>query len=119
MQREQRAMHSEPIDACHGGVGRLLCRVVMEEGESDVGIRFMHDDVLEPGASIGEHLHADDEEIYFVVEGSGTMILDGAQRPIGPGDVSLVKRGHTHGIVNSQDGPMRLIVVCVEPSGTG
>jgi oxalate decarboxylase/phosphoglucose isomerase-like protein (cupin superfamily) len=33
-----------------------------------------------------------------------------------PGDVSVVKRGHSHGIVNSGDGKMRLIVVGFQPA---
>ena len=42
-----------------------------------------------------------------MVDGYGTMILDGQPFEMGPGDVSLVKPGHTHGLVNSSDGPMR------------
>lgn len=103
------------ITACHEGIGDLLCRTILREGDSGVGIRFVHDDVLEPGASIGEHEHTDDEELYLVVSGHGTMIMDGVPTPIGPGDASLVKRGHTHGLINGPDEPMRLIVVCVAP----
>ena len=76
-------------------------------------IRFMHDDRLEPGATIGEHVHADTEEIYFVAEGAGTLILDGERFPIGAGDVSVVRRHHAHGLMNAPDRPMRLLVVCV------
>ncbi len=119
MLRRQSEMKAAVLADCHDGTGKLDCRTVLAGGDSELGIRFMHDDVIEPGASIGEHLHRDDEEVYFVVEGRGTMILDGQKSPIGPGDVSLVRRGHTHGLVNSPAGPMRLIVFCVRPPAAG
>lgn len=78
-----------------------------------MGVQWMHDDIFPPGASIGEHRHDGEEEIYFVVEGTGTMILDGRPFPLGPGDVSVVQSSHTHGLINSNEGAMRLIVVCI------
>ena len=115
MLRRRSEMPCDAVERCHDGEGALSCRKVLGGGDSDVGIAFMHDDVLEPGARIGEHRHDGNEEIYFVVEGCGTMLLDGESFPIGPGDVSLVQSGHTHGIVNSPDGEMRLLVLCVDP----
>ena len=114
MIRRKSEMTERETDNCHDGSGKIAIRTVLEQGDSQVGIRFMHDDVLEPGATIGEHPHEGTEEIYFVVEGHGRMILDGESVPIGPGDISLVERGHSHGIVNSGDAPMRLLVIGVE-----
>ena len=98
---------------CHDGKGDLQAWLVLGRTDSQQGVQWMHDDTLPAGVSIGEHRHDGNEEIYYVVEGKGTMFLDGASFPIGPGDVSVVHPGHTHGLVNSKDGPMRLIVVCV------
>ncbi|MBN1671008.1 MAG: cupin domain-containing protein [Kiritimatiellae bacterium] len=114
MIRRKDEMNERPIENCHEGTGVLMCRTVLKGGDSEVGIRFMHDDILEPGATIGEHPHEGTEEIYFVVEGQGMMVMDGRRFPIGPGDVSLVERGHTHGIVNSDEAPMRLLVIGVK-----
>jgi uncharacterized cupin superfamily protein len=104
-------MQARTITDCHDGSGNLECRLVLDAADMDGCLRFMHDDLLEPGAVIGEHRHKEDEEIYFVVDGHGTMIVDGEEFAIGPGDVSVCHRGHSHGIRNSVDGPMRLIVV--------
>jgi len=114
MLRSRADMQNACFDNCHDGQGRIAAHIVLDASDSNLGIRFMHDDVLEPGAGIGEHLHKGNEEVYFVVEGHGTMILDGQEHPFGPGDVSVVKSGHTHGLVNSAKGPMRLLVFCVE-----
>jgi oxalate decarboxylase/phosphoglucose isomerase-like protein (cupin superfamily) len=120
MQRNAADTLPHEIPQCHGGIGTALCRVVMDESEtpppSEVGIRFVHETTLPPGASVGEHPHNDDEELYFVTRGRGEMIIDGARQPIGPGDCSLVRRGHTHGLINTGDTPLTFIVVCVEPA---
>ncbi len=117
MLRRQSDMKLGVLADCHDGRGNVHCRTVLGRDDSGLGVRFMHDDVIEPGASIGEHRHQHDEEVYFVVEGRGTMLLDGQRFPIGPGDVSVVRPGHSHGLVNSPDSPMRLIVFCVGPQG--
>ena len=104
------------IDGCHEGSGKLVCASLLPEMPREAGkrngFRFVHDDVLEPGAVIGEHEHRGNEEIYLVLEGSGTAILDGEEHAVGPGDMYVCLHGHTHGIRNSADAPMRLLVVC-------
>ena len=114
MFRRADEMRSREIEACHDGQGKLLCRTVLERGDSDLGIQFMHSAILEPGAIIGEHPHDASEEVYLVIEGKGIMILDGDRFPIGPGDVCLVESGHSHGIINAPETEMWLLVICVK-----
>ncbi len=107
-----------PIENCHGGTGTVTCSSLLPKEKAEAGgglFRFVHDDVLEPGATIAEHLHEGDEELYLVLEGSGTALLDGERRAVGPGDAYLCLDGHTHGIENSADAPMRLLVACAAP----
>lgn len=111
MLRRQQDMELKELVACHGGMGKISSRDVLVDQDSELGVRFMHDDLIEPGATVGEHIHDDGEEIYFVVEGKGTIILDGREYPIEAGDVSLVRRGHSHGLKNSPYASMRLIVI--------
>lgn len=106
------SMGSFDTESCHGGEGRLVgIEALADYDRRGPGIRFVHDDTLAPGASIGEHLHEGDEEIYLVLEGRGTMLVDGAPHEIRPGDLCITRSGHTHGLVNSPDSPMRLLVV--------
>lgn len=104
------------FDGCHEGSGKLVCASLMPalpgEPGGRCGFRFVHDDVLEPGATIGEHKHEGNEEFYLVLEGTGTAILDGQEYAVGPGDMYICRDGHTHGIRNSPEAPMRLVVVC-------
>jgi mannose-6-phosphate isomerase-like protein (cupin superfamily) len=116
MFRKRKDMEQKTLFNCHDGVGDVLCTYLLRAGDSQSGIRFVHDDIIQPGSSIGEHEHIGEEELYYILEGHGTMILDGEPLPIGPGDVSLVRSGHTHGLINTGDHDMRLLVLCVKPS---
>ena len=100
------------IDGCHGGFGKLNCASLLSEAWKQAGGRFqfVHDDLLEPGTTIAEHLHEGDEELYIVLEGSGIALLDGERYEVGPGDAYICRSGHTHGIENG-NAPLRMIVV--------
>jgi mannose-6-phosphate isomerase-like protein (cupin superfamily) len=110
MIRYRKDMYTEDCDNCHEGVGRLALHVVLD-GKEQTDITFMHDDILEPGVTIGEHLHEGSAEIYFVADGEGIMIVDGKEYPISNGDVSWCNSGHSHGIKNSTKSAMRLLVI--------
>ena len=65
-----------------------------------------------PGAEIGVHTHANDnEEIYVIVGGSGVMYLDGDLFMVGAGDVVINAPGGTHGLRNTSDADLKLIVI--------
>lgn len=103
-----------PIENCHGGKGALICREILGEYERLArGIKFIHDNVLEPGVSIGEHRHDDDEEAYVILEGEGMMLVDGESTSVAAGDICLTRPGHSHSLVNTGPTPMRLLVVGV------
>jgi mannose-6-phosphate isomerase-like protein (cupin superfamily) len=107
-------MTRKPLNECHGGQGALDWVSVLG-GEQLKGrhLRFMHDDVLPPGVSIGVHGHKDNEEYYYIVSGKGVMTLDGKEFEVGPGDVTAVFAGGSHGLENRGDEDLRIIVVCV------
>ncbi len=96
---------------CHNGTGLTKARIVLGRDDTASDIRFIHDDILPPGASIGEHPHDDTEELYYIVSGRGTMILDGKEYAAGPGDIAICSPGHSHGIVNSGETDLNLIVL--------
>ncbi len=104
-------LHRGPLDKCHGGVGTLDFTVVMDGRECDgQALRFLHDDVLPPGVSIGVHAHKH-EEHYYVLSGRGKMTLDGQVHDVGPGDVASVYAGGSHGLMNDGTEDLRLIVI--------
>ena len=66
---------------------------------------------IPPKASIGVHTHVEDEEVVTCIKGSGKLIIDGEVKPFMPMDISLVKSGRNHSIVN--DSSEDLIVLAV------
>ena len=100
------------IPHCHGGSGSLLCREYLGDYQRPgAGLTFVHDDLLDPGSSIGLHRHAGDEEVYVILEGNGHMEIDGNKVPVHAGDACITRDGERHSLRNSGDGPMRILVV--------
>ena len=56
---------------------------------------------LEPGASVGYHLHADNEEVYFIMSGEGLYTEENETQHVKAGDIMLCRMGRSHGIGNS------------------
>lgn len=50
------------------------------------------------GGSTQRHYHKLSEEIYFVLEGTGDMEIDGTTQPVGPGDGILIPPGAWHSL---------------------
>ena len=98
---------------CHDGEGDLACRLVLEKPDTaGRRVKFVHDDILLPGVSIGVHRHEHDEEYYYILSGKGTMTLDGRTFEVGPGDIAAVYPGGAHGLANTGAEDLRLIVFC-------
>jgi len=87
---------------CHDGEGTLFCKSLLD-GLGSMRFPFMHSDVIPEGVSIGDHLHADNEEIYYLVSGKGILTYDGERHDMLPGDISLCLEGHTHGFTAIED----------------
>jgi mannose-6-phosphate isomerase-like protein (cupin superfamily) len=68
---------------------------------------------LDPGAMVGEHVHASNEEIYWIVSGSGVFRDDGIEMPASPGDMLLTLKGHRHGLRNTGSEPLVFLAVVV------
>ena len=67
---------------------------------------------LEPGRSTRRHYHAANEEIYLIIEGSGSLEVDGDTRDVGPGDAILIAPGAWHELTAGPDAT-RLLCCCV------
>ena len=94
----------------HDGTREIsFARVLEREGAP---LRFMDLVTVPPGADIGLHTHAsDNEEIYVIVSGTGRMTLDGEEFQVNPGDVVVNRPGGTHGLQNGSGEEMRIVVI--------
>ncbi len=100
----------EPKLNIRGGVGSARGVDLLRAGDME-GILSLGRTTLEPGSTIGEHAHPNTEDLYLILEGHGTGVLDGQRFPVGPGDLFIVKAGGSHGLINDSDGPLTFLGV--------
>ena len=68
---------------------------------------------LETGRATERHYHAQTEEIYFLLEGTGEIELDGERRRVEPGDAVLIPPGTWHQITAVD--ALRFLCCCAPP----
>ena len=93
-----------------GGLGAARGVEFLKEGDMD-GVLSLGRTTLEPGATIGVHSHPDTNDLYLILEGRGTGVLNGEHFPVGPGDLFLVKAGGSHGLINDSEAPLTFLGV--------
>lgn len=69
---------------------------------------------LDPGRATQRHYHRRSEEIYLVLEGGGSMELDGEEQEVHPGEAILIPSGAWHRITAGAAG-IRFLCCCVPP----
>ncbi len=70
---------------------------------------------FEPGQAHALHAHHGMDKIYYVLEGEGVFLLEGAELPMRPGDMLVAPDGVPHGVRNG--GEARLAVLAVLAPG--
>jgi mannose-6-phosphate isomerase-like protein (cupin superfamily) len=64
--------------------------------------------VLHPGSAIGYHLQKEDE-VYYIISGTGEMQMNGKTFPVKAGDAILTRPGSSHGL--KQVGKDDLVII--------
>ena len=68
---------------------------------------------LEPGCSIGFHVHEKDAELFYILRGTAEYNDGGEIRTVTAGDVTICPTGTGHGIANRTDEIVELVAVIV------
>jgi quercetin dioxygenase-like cupin family protein len=68
-----------------------------------------------PGQSQAVHAHADQDKIYYVIEGAGQFTLGAREERLDAGDALVAPSGAPHGLVNDGDRPLLVLVVVTPP----
>jgi mannose-6-phosphate isomerase-like protein (cupin superfamily) len=63
------------------------------------------------GTQFGRHIHDGSEELYVILKGRGTALLDDEQYAVQPGDYLMLRNHGCHGLRN--DGPEDIELLCV------
>ena len=91
----------EKRENMRGGVGKITIRHYLKPEEIKARTRLCAELVLPPGASIGPHEHAGEDEIYIIQKGQGLMTDGGKEFPVAAGDAVLTGQGASHSVQNT------------------
>jgi mannose-6-phosphate isomerase-like protein (cupin superfamily) len=120
-----RKYHDQPAELrpnMRGGSGTVSVQQLFAPEAFGASVRLCARLTLPVGASIGDHPHDGEDEIYVITRGQGLLADSGVETVVGPGDAVLTGRGAAHSIANSGDEPLELIAFIVRypapPSAT-
>lgn len=64
---------------------------------------------FDPGAAVPEHAHAQEEEVLFMVEGTGTLTVSGKSVSVGPGTALRIPAGARHAFEVTSPTPVKAV----------
>ena len=68
--------------------------------------------VVAAGLETDTHVHEKTREIYYILEGAGTMRLDGDLLKVKKDDAILIAPGMTHNIKADEGTGIRILCIC-------
>jgi len=90
-------------------VGVVMKRLV--SGEQTGGLFCLFENRSDGQTKTPIHVHADDDETIYVVEGQLTAVMDGEARTLSPGESIFLKRGIPHQLMNPGNQLTRYILI--------
>jgi mannose-6-phosphate isomerase-like protein (cupin superfamily) len=94
------------------GEGGVTVRSLLNNPEEmyGKGRAFAHS-TLEPGCSIGFHIHKDESETYYIYSGTAEFNDNGVLKTVSAGDVTFTGAGEGHGLKNIGAEPLHFIAL--------
>lgn len=111
MIRKVSDMQTEIRDQMRGGKGTVSIAHYFKKDEFTANARLCARLTLPPGAGIGPHEHATEDEVYIVLRGSGILDDGQEQTRVKAGDAVLTGNGESHAIHNDGDEPLELVAM--------
>ena len=97
-----------------GGHGEVEGRKIIECPEELCGKgRLFNVMTMQPGDTIGEHVHEGEEEIFHFLSGTAEYNDNGTWVKVGPGDTVFCRDGELHAMVNSGNEPLVFVSLIV------
>ena len=104
----------EQREAMRGGEGTVTLQHFFKKEEfGGSHFRVCARLILPPGSSIGLHPHDQEDEVYIVCKGTGTVTDDGITSQVNVGDSVLTGKGNIHCLSNSGTETLEVIAMMV------
>lgn len=101
----------QSVKELRGGKGTLSRKDVFTEEQMLGKALWFITLTIPPGASIGQHPHDEDAEIYYILSGSLRVTDDGITKDLSAGDAVFTSEGKIHGVENISDDQAVLLAV--------
>lgn len=97
-----------------GGAGEVEIRHYFAQDEINGPCRLCAELTIPPGSGIGEHEHADEDEIFIIQRGKGLIVDGGRESEVTAGDCVLTGRGSSHSIRNIGSDTLTVTAVIIK-----
>jgi quercetin dioxygenase-like cupin family protein len=95
----------------HLGSGSILFRQLLSSGDFQSPVNFVDYTIIPPGSTIGRHEHVGNEEMYFIASGTPLVRVNGEAMRLEKGNVTVVRSGEWHELVNDTDRDVEILVI--------
>ncbi len=94
-----------------GGDGSVIITDILNRDEYKGNCRLLGVITLESGCSIGKHIHENEEEVFYIIEGTATYNDNGKEVTLNVGDSCVCLGGEEHSIANKTDKTLKVFAV--------
>jgi mannose-6-phosphate isomerase-like protein (cupin superfamily) len=94
-----------------GGEGVAIVESLLTPAELYEKGRLFAKITLQPGSSIGYHVHEGEMEAFYIVNGEAEFLDKEGAVKLSPGDSTLTQSGEGHSIKNVSDTPLEFIAL--------
>jgi len=94
-----------------GGDGAVKIEHLLSKDELNNKGRLFAKITLEPGCSIGSHVHEGEMEAFFIISGEAQYDDNGETVTLHPGDTTHTPSGAGHGVKSTGSVPLEMIAL--------
>ena len=113
MIRKAAEMQMEKREKMRGGPGCVTLFQCFKPEEFGAKIRLCTKLVIPPGSGIGLHEHSGEDELYYVLKGSGLLDEGSGKGPVSAGDAILTGKGASHSVENNGAGDLEILAIII------
>ncbi len=95
----------------HEGLGKVDLYEIWNKPDFLNKLDFFDRVVIPPGSSIGYHKHGNNEELYIILKGTGTMTIEQKEVVVKKGDMIRNPPFGEHGLINDRDKDLDLLIL--------
>ena len=104
---------TEEKENLRGGEGTIKIEHFLTKEELNNNGRLYAKMIMEPGTSIGHHLHEGEMEAYYVLSGEAEYDDNGEKVKLYSGDTALTPVGEGHSIKNTGSTALEIIALII------